>query len=473
MSMADQSSPEVGGSFAAAPLFAPGELREVNDRITGAVRRHSHLALAAFLLVVGTTALAISLLPRSYHVEARLLALPPEGAPGAARQSSSTELSGLIDGAAQVVVSHERLRATIRDYRLIDEWEVDRGPLLRARERVEQALHLASPSDPVRRERRMLARLDKKLTVRVKGAEVVIGFDWPNPGTAAAVVGSLQRKLIETRREAELTPLERKLASLQASAAQTERRMDDLTTRVTGMIQRKRRGARAASVRALQAEGRFRLLPDPALARARLDLISRRKEIAEIEDARRKRLSELSAILAEQRATLGPSNAALLDTEEKIRELQADGAQLQVLKTEEQERLAAYIRGGGRETELSADAPAVWPLELKEDDPAIVFEKARIAREDAALGRLRAEIEEARQSVASARAAFASRYTILSPPELPEDPAFPNVPLLLFAAAVAGAIVAVICAIARDVLGTGKRDEIEPAAAILPKVSAA
>src|SRR5437868_15523884 len=99
--MADESSPrEVTESFAAAPLFAPGELREVNDRITGAVRRHSHLALAAFLLVVGTTALAISLLPRSYHVEARLLALPPDGAPGASRQSSSSELRRLIDGAA-------------------------------------------------------------------------------------------------------------------------------------------------------------------------------------------------------------------------------------------------------------------------------------------------------------------------------------------------------------------------------------
>jgi uncharacterized protein involved in exopolysaccharide biosynthesis len=469
--MPDESSPDVSGSFEAAPLFKPGELREVNERITGAVRRHSHLALATFLVIIAGTALAISLLPRSYHVEARLLALPPEGAPGAARQSSS-DLSGLIDGAARIVISHERLRAIIRDYNLIDEWEQNRGPLLRARERVEEALHLSSPADPIRRERRMLASLTKKLTVQVKGAEVVIAFDWPNPSTAAAVVGALQRKLIELRRDAELTPLERRLASLQASAAQTERRMDDLTTRVATMIQRKRRGARAASVRALQAEGRFRRLPDPALASARLELISRRKEIADIEEARRKRLSELNATLAEQRATLGPSNAALLDTEEKIRELQADGAQLQVLKSEEQERLAAYIGAGGRETELSADPAAVWPVELKEDDPAIVFEKARIAREDAALGRLRGEVEEARQSVAAARATFASRYTILSAPELPEEPVFPNVPLLIFASVIAGAIAAVIFAIARDILGTGKREEV-PAVPVLAKAEGA
>lgn len=470
--MADESSPrEVAESFAAAPLFKPGELREVNDRITGAVRRHSPLALATFLIIIGATGLAISVLPRIYHVEARLLALPPEGAPGAARQSSS-ELSGLIDGAAQVIVSHEKLRGTIRDYSLIEDWEANRGPLLRMRERVEQALHLASAVDPIRGERRMLARLEKKLVVQVKGAEVVIAFDWPNPSTAAAVVASLQHKLVEARREAELTPLERKLTSLQASAAQTERRMDDLTARVTTMIRRKRRGARAASVRALQAEGRFRRLPDPGLATARLDLISRRKEIVDIEDARRKRLSDLNATLAEQRATLGPSNAALLDTEEKIRELQADGAQLQLLKSEEQERLAAYIRAGGRETELSGDHAGVWPLELKEDDPAIVFEKARIAREDAALGRLRAEIEEARQSVAAARATFASRYTVLSAPEIPEDPIFPNVPLLVFASALAGALAAVICAIARDVLGNPRREEVR-APPFLAKASGA
>jgi len=459
--MAEESNREASESFAAAPLFRPGELREVNDRITGAVRRHSHLALATFLVIIGGTAAAISLLPRSYHLEARLLALPPEGSPGAARTSSS-DISGLIEGAARVVVSHEKLRAIISDYSLIEDWEENRGPLLRARERIEEKLHLASPADPIRRERRMLARLEKQLTVQVKGAEVVIAFDWPNPGTAAAVVSALQHKLIETRREAELTPMERKLASFQASAAQTERRMDDLTARVTAMIRQKHRGARASSVRALQAEGRFRRLPDPMLASARLDLIARRKEIADIEAARRKRLSELSATLAEQRATLGPSNAALLDTEEKIRELQADGAQLQLLKSEEQERLAAYIRAGGRETELSADPTAVWPLELREDDPAIVFEKARIAREDAALGRLRAEVEEARQSVAAARAAFASRYTVLAAPEIPEDPTFPNVPLLVFASALAGALAAVICAIARDVLGSPKREELHP-----------
>src|SRR5215470_7952859 len=100
MRMADETNPkQLSEMFQAAPLFAPGELREVNERITGAVRRHSHLALATFLVIIGGTALAISLLPRSYRVEARLLALPPEGSPGAARLPS-TDLSGLIDGAA-------------------------------------------------------------------------------------------------------------------------------------------------------------------------------------------------------------------------------------------------------------------------------------------------------------------------------------------------------------------------------------
>src|SRR5438105_14410716 len=103
--MADESSPrEVTESFAAAPLFAPGELREVNDRITGAVRRHSPLALATFLVIIGTTALAISLLPRIYHADARLLALPLEGSPRAGRQPYGA-LTALTDGAARVIRS--------------------------------------------------------------------------------------------------------------------------------------------------------------------------------------------------------------------------------------------------------------------------------------------------------------------------------------------------------------------------------
>ena len=311
--MAGQPNPgtDVAGeeSFAAPPLFAAGEVREMTDRVTGALRRHSQLAVRIFLVTLGVTALAIPLLPRSYHVAARMLALPPEGAPGAARPSG-TDPGGLVDGAAQVVLSHENLLRIIREQDLVDCWDLNRGLLLRSVDRVRRLLGMVAP-DPARRELQMIRLLEKKLTVEVKGAQVMIGFDWSDPRTAVAVVDAVQKKLVEARREAELAPLDRRRRSLEASAAETDRRVGELAERVTAAILLKRQGARPSSVGALQAEGRFRDLPDASLAAARLDLIARRQAISDLEEARRKRLSELNALLAEQRVTLGTENAAL------------------------------------------------------------------------------------------------------------------------------------------------------------------
>lgn len=463
--MAGQPNPETiaaAESFAAPPLFAPGEVREMTDRVTGALRRHSQLAVRIFLVTLGVTALAIPVLPRSYHVGARMLALPPEGAPGAARPNGN-DPGGLAEGAAQVVLSHENLLRIIRDQDLVDCWDLNRGLLLRSVDRVRRVLGTAA-LDPARRELEMIRHLEKKLTVEVKGAQVLISFDWSDPRTAVAVVDAVQKKLMEARREAEIAPLERKVQSLEASAAETDRRVGELTERVTAALLLKRRGARPASVGALQAEGKFRDLPDAALAAARLDLIARRKAIFDLEDARRKRLAELNAILAEQRVTLGPENAALRETEEKIRALQRD-RQLRRLRADEQERLAAFVRAGGREVELSsAEIPLAWPAELKEDDPALAFERSRIAVEETGLGRLRAEVEEARQALAATQVAFQSRYAVLAPPEIPDGPAFPNVVLLLIAGALGGALAAATSAVAADLLGPANGEEVRTVA---------
>ena len=382
----------------------------------------------------------LPLLPRSYHVESKLLALPSDGAPGVARQNSG-DPAGLLESAAQVALAHDNLVAIVRGQDLVSTWEAERGALSHLWERI-------APVDPVGRERAMVHRLQKKLTVQVKGEQVVIGFDWPEPRSAVAVVEAAQKFLLDARREAELSPLDRKAASLEASAALLQRRIDDLTARVTAAVRLKRRGARAATVRALQADGRFRDLPDPALAQERLELIARRKAIADLEETRRRRFAELNATLAEQRAALGPENATLLETQEKIAALAAEGSQVDRMRAEEQALLAAYVRAGGRETELSTG-----PAELKEDDPAVSFDKARISMEEASLSRLQAEVADARQALAAARVAFESRYLVMTPPEVPEGPSFPRVPLLVLAAVLAGAVMAALGAIAAEAFG--------------------
>lgn len=446
--------------FATPPLFSWSELRAGFAPLFAALRRRRPLALAVFALTLAATAALVPLLPRRYHLEARLLALPGEGAPGVARQNGDPV--GLSDGAARAVLAHDDLRAIVREQRLIQRWDLWRGPLQRALEAVRLALGQRKP-DAAARELQMVQLLEKRIEVQTAGAQVTLSLDWPDAQSGQAVLEMLVHNLLEARRQAELVPLERSAAALQESAAQADLRASALGGRIAAAVRSRRRGARAASVRALQADGRFRDLPDARLSAARLELISRRKALAEREEARRKRLTELNATLSDQRATLGPDNVALAETREKIRALDAEGAALERLRAEEQALLSAYVKEGGREAELSAEPGPSWPAELKEDDPEIAFDRSRLSLEEADASRLRAQAGEVRHALAAAQAAFASRYRVLAPPEPPEAPAFPNPPLLLLAAALGGALAGAVAALIAD-KSPAARAEVPPAA---------
>jgi hypothetical protein len=53
----------------------------------------------------------------------------------------------------------------------------------------------------------------------------------------------------------------------------------------------------------------------------------------------------------------------------------------------------------------------------------------------------------------AARASFESRYVEMSPPEVPDTPAFPNLGLLALAGLLGGAVVAFFGAVAADLSG--------------------
>src|SRR5438105_321070 len=403
-----------------ATLFEPGELRDWFGFVVRAVRRRWKLSCCIAAIFAAASAAAFQVMPRRYHVESRIFAMPSDGAPGALRGNNG-DPSGLAQGAAEVVVSETSLKELIRAKDLIERWQRSRTRALRLLDRVRGA-------DEEEPERLMLAYLRKNLIVQVKGAEVTIAFDWPEPDTALEVMQTVQEKLLAARREAELDPLERKAESLEASAAQAKARIDAGVLQIDAAVKARRRGARASSGRSLQADGRFRHLRDPPLVALRQQIIVQRKSIAEAEESQRTRLSELNAKLAEQRATLGPAHPAVLDTQDELRAVERDGAKIQLLKSQEQELLASYVRAGGKEIELLPDAPA-WPAELKEDDAALTYAKAQVAMEMTALQRLLDDSSQARVALASARAAFPSRYSVLQPPRLPRKAAVPNPPL--------------------------------------------
>jgi uncharacterized protein involved in exopolysaccharide biosynthesis len=437
-------------------LFQPGELRDYAGFVGRSVRRRWKLAAAILVLFVAATAAVTWLLPRRYHVEGRLFAMPVEGTPGAVR-SATGEPTGLAQGAAEVILTHQNLVALMAELDLPARWEAARPPLLRSWDQLKHALG-AKELDKEARDRVLIGYLQKRLVVQAKGPDVIISFDWAEPRTAFEVVGSSQKKFLVVRRAAELIPLERKVSTIEASAALAQRRIDELVERIDEAARAKRVGARSSTVRGLQAEGRFRDLPDQRLARQRMQIISRRKAVAELEDVRRKRLSELNATLAEQRAVLGPGNPAVLDSEDKIRSLERDDAAVEALKTEEQRLLAEFVRDGGKEVELASEPAQIWPAELKDDEEPIAYGKARIAMELSNLQHLLGQAAEAQVVLASARASFDSRYMVVIPAEEPDEPVAPKTGLLLLAGLLGGALLAVLGAVTANLRGSAIRE---------------
>lgn len=444
-------------------LFAPGELENAWAFVLRAVRRRRRLALLVLLGFVALTAAITQALPRSYHVEARIYALPAEGAPGAVR-ATTEEPGGLAQGAAEVVLGQQHLLALVRSHDLIGRWDRSRVPLQRLLDRVRGA----QAADPAARERNMISFLRKKLAVRARGPEVTLSFDWPEAQGAYEVVEESSQKLIAARHEAELAPLERKAAALTQAATAAQARIDAAVASVAAARKARRKGSRPASVRGLQADGLYGDLPDANLAALRLQLIASRKAIAEQEDVRRKHLSELRVLYAEQKATLGPGNPALLDTEQKLASIERQGAQLDTMKAREQQLLADYVHAGGKELELTTSEAAAWPVELREDDDAVAYGRARIAMELSGLQQLLSESVAAQATLSEVRAAFDNRYAVVAPAELPEAPASPKTLLLLLAGLVGGLFVSVVAAVSAELRGEEQEEARVPLLANVP-----
>ena len=131
---------------------------------------------------------------------------------------------------------------------------------------------------------------------------------------------------------------------------------------------------------------------------------------------------------------------------------------MDALKQQEQDLLTEYVTAGGKEVELSTEAAPAWPLELKEDNEAIAYGKARIGMELSGLQHLLAESAQARVALASARASFDSRYMVLVPAEMPEQPVSPNSVLLMVAGVLGGLLLALFGAVAADLRGGAIRE---------------
>jgi hypothetical protein len=427
-------------------LFAPGEISQLIARLFDAARTHwarivgAGLVLA--LIAFGWTRIS----PRVYTAHASVFAIPADGSSGGQRGAAG-EVVGLSDGAARVVLSEEALDELIRRLRLDRDWPGAPEPLDELSTRVGLAPSETNPHQA------LLAALRKAITVKVEDSAVDITVAWSEPATAQAIAQACVERLLAARHQVELAPIETKVAALQGRVGSADAQVQAHQERLAELLASKRRGVKAATVFGLQSRGKFRDLPDPQLSTLRQQILEKRKAIAEQEDVRARELAQLQALLAEQRATLGPANPLVLDTQDKLRALDAQGSQLETLKAAEQKLLGDFVRAGGNERELHADAGPLFPPELENDDPNVAFERSALSAAMLDLQNLRSELLDAQLALDSQQATFKARYLEMLRPEAPAHPSSPKTPLTCLAALLVGCLTALLWSLVRPARG--------------------
>ena len=445
----------------------------------GAVRRHRRLAVSLFLGVAGVVITSVLLLPKTYHVETRLLA----------QKNPALTLKGDLQNdnptraAADVVKRRENLIALVRQTDLIHEWYTTRAPLPRLKDAVMKAV--SKPETEQETTEWMADVLEKRLTVMTPNdTTIMIALDWPDPTMGLRLVNAAQQNYLESRQATEITAIAEQIAILQNHATALRADIDAAVDAIEQLRAERLAKPTASSAPATAPPSttpkptapsspppmaRRSSEPDPELAQLKVSIEAKQRAISDLEEFRRRRLSELNASLAEKRATYTDDHPTIIDLKQTIASLSTESPQVQVLRADvdrlqkefdqksaaaaaEQRAVPVINTGstGGTPPPLPGSIIRIEQEPSDERDPSMMYARSRLRDAMDKYSMLRAQIEAAQIDFDTAEAAFKYRYSVIDPPSFPKKPIKPNVPLVALSGILGGMLVAIFAAVAVD-----------------------
>jgi hypothetical protein len=470
MSAPREELPEV--ERAQAQLFDYQQLKDYAGFVRHAIMRHKLLALATFGVTVVLALLVAKFLPRSYYAETTLL--PKRSAAIGALVNPdrlATQLDpepasplrpvGEVDSftrtTAQAVMRHDNLVSLVKRVNLIDRWEATRSPLLRVKDMLMRFIS-GRPPDDIKLDA-MVGVLEKQLSVSTDNGRVTIGIVWPDPQLAYELVEAAQVSFLEARQREEMATINDALNILelhekQASANLKESFLEFEKIFSSIMLERRR------VVGDPRVMGRF-TATDQELAQMRFLIRAKRRAVSDAEAAHNRRLTEMQAELVEKRKLYSPSHPAVVEMEERVAALRNGSPQMKALQAEERELLSEYSQLGGKSIPFP-DEPVPDPFGMERvlvgllpavnDNPRAAMALDQLRMKLVAHTQIMKRMDAARMERDIAQASFKYRYTVLTPPEFPRKPVKPNPTLIVIGGVVAGLLLGVFAAIARDVL---------------------
>jgi len=451
-----------------------------------AVKLHKVLTSSIFVTVVVLAFVVVRSLPKSYHVETRLLAQRDAMAGHQAAYGFDP-----LKGASELVMSQEHLTSLVKQLDLTTWWNKNQAPAQKLKNTVMGWFF--RPPNEEEQVRGLVELLEKKMSVSPSDNTVTIAIDWPSGEMAARILDTAEQDFLEKRHVAEISTIAESIAILQENAARVRKDVEKMAMPEKAAEEEaadKPPAAAAASGSAAAASGsaatpKAPRAPAPVavaaarkpaqrkpeldaeLARQKMLIDTKQRAITDLEDFRQRRVLDLQANLAEQKAKYTDQHPIIVGIQENLAAFSKESPQVASLRAEVKLLQETYDRmkreadepdaptvvrtgGGGAlpagSNAIASEAALVIPPRENRDptmETQITFAVANYAK-------IKADIEAARVDLDFAQAAFRHRYSVILPAEPPHGPNKPKVPLVMAAATIAALLFGVLAAVAAE-----------------------
>jgi uncharacterized protein involved in exopolysaccharide biosynthesis len=397
----------------------PRRVKQLLSYALGALVRRKLLAGILFILGLATAVGILKMLPRSYHVDTKILAQKQQALPMLTRYVSDEPPTYV---AAELIRRRDNVRAIVEKTNLIDHWQFPPTPPLSKEEKLNA----------------LVGMLTGALSVTTGEGTVTIAIDWPDGEMAAQLVEAALQSYLDSRRLAELSSIGEAIGMLEARAGTLRSQIETMETERAATKSKGAKDARASRL------GRF----DATASQLRAMLDARKRVIRETEDFRQRRLEELQVQLAEKLAVYGESYPLVINLKKEIQSFSREPQQLVALRAEERELEAAYRgRASGFDSADGEDGLArrLYDAYDERDEGDLQRRFARIRYQT-----LLERIESTKIDLETARTAFKYRYSVVWPAQNPGAPNRPNMQTGMILGTIAALLLAALGATLAD-----------------------
>jgi uncharacterized protein involved in exopolysaccharide biosynthesis len=444
------------------------------------VRRHALLVLAVGLGIFLAAVSSIILLPKSYVLHTKLLAQRNQAL--AVHGDNQADIP--TRAAVETIMRRDNLVAIIGQTDLLHHWFDRRAPLAHLKDVIYQAI--TKPDTEAETTSWMADVLEKRMTVSSNEGVVDIVLDWPDATMGMRLLEAAQQNYLEARHATEITAIAEQVSILQNHAAAMRQDVDSAVDAIEKLRADRQAhpvapvgpvgpvGRGAPKPVAAQAPATPRPSgpsgPDPELAQLKVMIEAKQRALNDLEEFRRRRLSELNAELAEKSAVYTENHPVMVDLRQTIASLSSESPQVQALRVElaqlqkdfaeksaqalAESRVVPVIAGGSPAAPPPALPGSIIRIEQEssdDKDPALMYARQQLKDAMDKYSALRTQIENAQIDFDTAEAAFKYRYSVVEPPQFPKKATKPNTPLVVLAGLLGGLFVALFAAIAMDI----------------------